>query len=117
VNVLENKQTLVILIALVLVVAVAGFIIKMNLSATGQFTRTGGPEGGGMIQYSYPEEACESLNCGPNAHGVFIETSGGRYVWSGERQTATCYCSNDPFTIIFVPMVHPLQPTGRYIIK
>ena len=113
---LENKQTIVILMAIVLVVAIAGFILKMNMSTTGQFTRTGGPEGGGMIQYSYPEEACQSLPC-INGQGIFIDTSGGKYIWSGNRQTATCYCPEDPSTLIYVPMVHPLQPTGRYIIK
>ena len=113
-NTLENKQSIVILTAIVLVVAVAGFIINLSTSTTGQYTYAGGWNKG-WIQYSYPQEACEYIEC-ENGPAVFKGTVGGDAVWDPRLQFVECYCPENPNEIIATPMTYPVS-SGGYIMS
>jgi hypothetical protein len=110
---LDNRQSILILIALILVVAVSGLILKMGV--TGQYVCAGGcQQGMGMIQYSYPSEPCEYVPC-QNGHAEFSTTVGGMSPWDTYQQLAECYCPEKPEQKIYVPMVHPMPQKGMYI--
>lgn len=111
---MENKQIVVILIAIILVVAVTGFIIQMNTSTTGQYTYAGGWNKG-WIQYSYPQEACEYIEC-ENGPALFKGTVGGTAVWDTRLQFVECYCPETPTQIIATPMTYPVS-SGGYILS
>ncbi|MBW3002403.1 hypothetical protein KY338_04550 [Candidatus Woesearchaeota archaeon] len=110
---MDNRQSILILAALVLVVAVSGFILK--LSITGQYVCAGGcQQGVGVIQYSYPEEACEYVPC-QNGHAIFSTTVGGVSPWDTYQQLSECYCPEKPEQKIYIPMVHPMPQKGMYL--
>lgn len=110
---MENKQSILILTALVLIIAVSGLIIKTSI--TGQYICAGGcQQGVGIIQYSYPAEACEYIPCtyGP---AVFVTTWGGISPWQTNPQIAECYCPENPYQKVYVPLVHRMPEKGLYI--
>lgn len=110
---MENRQNMLILIALVLVVLVSGFILKMNI--TGSYICAGGcQQGVGTIQYSYPAEACEYVPC-RHGHAVFVTTRGGISPWQEDIQIAECYCPENPNERIYTPLVHQMPRKGMYI--
>ena len=115
---MENKQGLVILIAIILVIGVSGFILKASI--VGQYTFAGGNARTGfnnvMIQYSYPEEACEYIPCA-EGHAIFIETAGGISPWDRFSQVVRCYCPENPEVVLTVPMVHSIPSGGGYIVN
>lgn len=104
---LNQKQAFVILLAIVVLVAVSGMIIKMKVSKTGGFYYAGN-----SIQYENPKEACSSVSCMSGTAKV-LESTGDLFPYGSYRMVVRCYCPEEPNFIITVPMVRAL-PMERY---
>ncbi|MEM4263347.1 MAG: hypothetical protein QW666_00435 [Candidatus Woesearchaeota archaeon] len=102
-----GKQAFTILLAIVVLVAVVGMIIKMTASKTGGFYYAGN-----SIQYENPKEACKSIMCA-NGPANVIESTGDLFPYGSYRMVVRCYCPENPGAVITVPMVRAL-PLERY---
>jgi hypothetical protein len=97
----QEKQAIMIILAIVVIVAIPGMIIKMNMSNTGEFYYAGN-----MIQFESPQEACNQISCAGGPAEV-LETTGNIWPYSNTAMTVKCYCPENPGEIFYVPMVMP----------
>ena len=103
----NSRQALIIILAIVLLVAVAGLVVKMKASKTGGFYYAGS-----SIQYENPKEACRSVACS-QGNALVYESTGDLFPYGSKRMVVQCYCPNQPDVVITVPMVRTL-PLERY---
>lgn len=103
----KGRQAIMILLAIIVLVAIAGMVIKMKASKTGEFYHAGS-----TIQYESPKEACKSVMC-MNGPANVIESTGDLFPYGSYRMVVRYYCPENPSSIITVPMVRTL-PLERY---
>ena len=103
----NTRQALIMILAIVVLVAIAGMVVKMKASKTGGFYYAGN-----TIQYENPKEACRSIACS-RGNALVYESTGDLFPYGSRRMVVQCFCPEQADVVITVPMVRTL-PLERY---